>query len=58
MIKAAADQLLYNEAQNEIMFVKYFENARAAFWQQEPNYRASLMADPVDAVELTPDSRV
>lgn len=29
MTKAAADELLYNEAQNEVMFVKYFENAQA-----------------------------
>lgn len=27
MIKAGADELLYNEAQNEVMFVKYFDNA-------------------------------
>jgi CheY-like chemotaxis protein len=29
MTKAAADELLYNEAQNEVMFVKYFDNAQA-----------------------------
>jgi CheY-like chemotaxis protein len=29
MTKAVADELLYNEAQNEVMFVKYFENAQA-----------------------------
>jgi hypothetical protein len=26
MIKAAADELLYNEAQNEVMFIKYFDH--------------------------------
>ena len=30
MTKAGADELLYNEAQNEVLFVKYFENAQAA----------------------------
>jgi CheY-like chemotaxis protein len=29
MTKAAADELLYNEAQNEVMFIKYFENTQA-----------------------------
>ena len=29
MTKAAADELLYNEAQNEVMFVKYFDNTQA-----------------------------
>ena len=29
MTKAAADELLYNEAQNEVMFVKYLDNAEA-----------------------------
>lgn len=29
MTKAAADELLYNEAHNEVMFVKYLENAQA-----------------------------
>ena len=29
MTKAAADELFYNEAQNEVMFVKYFDNAQA-----------------------------
>ena len=29
MTKAAADELLYNEAQNEVMFVKYFDTAQA-----------------------------
>ncbi len=29
MTKAAADELLYNEAQNEVMFIKYFENTHA-----------------------------
>ena len=29
MTKASADELLYNEAQNEVMFVKYFDNAQA-----------------------------
>ena len=29
MTKAAADELLYNEAQNEVMFVKYFDSAQA-----------------------------
>jgi CheY-like chemotaxis protein len=29
MTKAAADELIYNEAQNEVMFVKYFDNAQA-----------------------------
>jgi CheY-like chemotaxis protein/anti-sigma regulatory factor (Ser/Thr protein kinase) len=29
MAKAGADELLYNEAQNEVMFVKYFDNAQA-----------------------------
>jgi len=29
MTKAAADELLYNEAQNEVMFVKYFDNPQA-----------------------------
>jgi anti-sigma regulatory factor (Ser/Thr protein kinase) len=28
MTKAAADELLYNEAQNEVMFVKYFDNTQ------------------------------
>jgi len=28
LTKAAADELLYNEAQNEVMFVKYFDNAQ------------------------------
>jgi len=28
MIKAAADELLYNEAQNEVIFVKYLENSK------------------------------
>ena len=28
MTKAGADELLYNEAQNEVMFVKYFDNAQ------------------------------
>lgn len=27
MTRAGADELLYNEAQNEVMFVKYFDNA-------------------------------
>ena len=29
MTKAAADELLYNEAQNEVIFIKYFDNAQA-----------------------------
>jgi CheY-like chemotaxis protein len=29
MIKAAADELLYNEAQNEVIFVKYLDNLKA-----------------------------
>ena len=29
MTKASADELLYNEAQNEVIFVKYFDNAQA-----------------------------
>jgi len=29
MAKAGADELLYNEAQNEVLFVKYFDNAQA-----------------------------
>jgi CheY-like chemotaxis protein/anti-sigma regulatory factor (Ser/Thr protein kinase) len=29
MTKAGADELMYNEAQNEVMFVKYFDNAQA-----------------------------
>jgi CheY-like chemotaxis protein/anti-sigma regulatory factor (Ser/Thr protein kinase) len=29
MTKAAADELFYNEAQNEVIFVKYFDNAHA-----------------------------
>jgi hypothetical protein len=29
MTKAGADELLYNEAQNEVMFVKYLDNAQA-----------------------------
>jgi CheY-like chemotaxis protein/anti-sigma regulatory factor (Ser/Thr protein kinase) len=29
MTKAAADELLYNEAQNEVMFIKYFDSAQA-----------------------------
>jgi CheY-like chemotaxis protein/anti-sigma regulatory factor (Ser/Thr protein kinase) len=29
MTKAAADELIYNEAQNEVMFVKYFDDTRA-----------------------------
>lgn len=29
MTKAAADDLLYNEAQNEVMFIKYFEKTQA-----------------------------
>ena len=29
MTKAAADELLYNEAQNEVMFVKYFDTTQA-----------------------------
>jgi CheY-like chemotaxis protein/anti-sigma regulatory factor (Ser/Thr protein kinase) len=29
LTKAAADELLYNEAQNEVMFVKYFDSAQA-----------------------------
>jgi CheY-like chemotaxis protein/anti-sigma regulatory factor (Ser/Thr protein kinase) len=29
MTKAGADELLYNEAQNEVMFVKYFDNVQA-----------------------------
>src|SRR5215468_7497282 len=29
MTKAAADELLYNEAQNEVLFVKYFDQAQA-----------------------------
>lgn len=29
MTKAAADELLYNEAQNEVMFIKYFEKTQA-----------------------------
>lgn len=29
MTKAAADELLYNEAQNEVIFVKYFDTAQA-----------------------------
>ena len=28
MTKAGADELLYNEAQNEVMFVKYFDNVQ------------------------------
>ena len=28
MTKASADELLYNEAQNEVMFVKYFDNVQ------------------------------
>ena len=27
--KASADELLYNEAQNEVMFVKYIDNTQA-----------------------------
>jgi len=30
MTKAGADELLYNEAQNEVMFVKYFDHVQAA----------------------------
>jgi CheY-like chemotaxis protein/anti-sigma regulatory factor (Ser/Thr protein kinase) len=30
MIKAAADELLYNEAQNEVIFVKYLENSKTS----------------------------
>lgn len=29
MTKASADELLYNEAQNEVMFIKYFNNTQA-----------------------------
>src|ERR1700758_5330117 len=29
MTKAAADELFYNEAQNEVLFVNYFDNAQA-----------------------------
>jgi len=29
MSKAAADELLYNEAQNEVMFIKYFDSPQA-----------------------------
>ena len=29
LTKAAADELLYNEVQNEVMFIKYFDNAQA-----------------------------
>ena len=29
MTKAGADELLYNEAQNEVLFVKYFDNVQA-----------------------------
>lgn len=29
MTKAAADELLYNEAQNEVLFVKYFDDVQA-----------------------------
>jgi len=29
MTKAGADELLYNEAQNEVMFVKYFDDVQA-----------------------------
>ena len=29
MTKASADELLYNEAQNEVMFIKYFDNPQA-----------------------------
>lgn len=29
MTKAGADELLYNEAQNEVMFLKYFDHAQA-----------------------------
>jgi CheY-like chemotaxis protein/anti-sigma regulatory factor (Ser/Thr protein kinase) len=29
MTKAAADELLYNEVQNEVMFIKYFDNPQA-----------------------------
>jgi hypothetical protein len=29
MTKAGADDLLYNEAQNEVLFVKYFDNTQA-----------------------------
>jgi CheY-like chemotaxis protein/anti-sigma regulatory factor (Ser/Thr protein kinase) len=29
MTKAGADELLYNEAQNEVLFVKYFDNPQA-----------------------------
>lgn len=29
MTKAGADELLYNEAQNEVLFIKYFDNAQA-----------------------------
>jgi hypothetical protein len=28
MTRAGADELLYNEAQNEVLFVKYFDNAQ------------------------------
>ena len=28
MTKASADELLYNEAQNEVMFVKYFDSVQ------------------------------
>jgi len=34
MPKAAADELLYNEAQNEVMFVDYFDNPRANSMQK------------------------
>jgi hypothetical protein len=29
MTKASADELLYNEAQNEVMFIKYLDDANA-----------------------------
>ena len=34
MTKAAADELLYNEAQNEVMFVKYLDNTQAMSWKK------------------------
>jgi len=34
MTRAGADELLYNEAQNEVMFVKYFDNTQATAAKQ------------------------
>ena len=42
-VQANVDELIYNEKQNEVVFVKYLDSTRAADWQRPP----SSKADPI-----------